>query len=78
MIPGLSSGSSVSLPDSLMDSLNFRIITRFQNKFNPFLDEGTVIMDDAMPDHEVISIQQTLYFAPDNIHSEYQYDQSGI
>ncbi|MBL7821415.1 MAG: transglycosylase SLT domain-containing protein [Saprospiraceae bacterium] len=64
VIPGLSSGSSVSLPDSLM--VEFVDYYRFQNKFNPVLDEARV-MDDAMPDHEVISFNRPFIFAPDNI-----------
>lgn len=63
-IPGLNSGSSVSLPDSLM--VEFVDYYRFQNKFNPVLDEAR-LMEDAMPDHEIISFNRPFIFSPDNI-----------
>ncbi len=66
VIPGLQSGSSVSLPDSLM--VEFVDYYRFQNKFNPILDEARILAgDEFAPDHEIISFNRPFIFAPDNI-----------
>ncbi|MBK8485371.1 MAG: transglycosylase SLT domain-containing protein [Saprospiraceae bacterium] len=66
VIPTMSFGSSVSLPDSLM--VEFIDYYMFQNKKNSFLDEARILLSgDGLLDHEIISFNRPFIFAPDNI-----------
>ncbi|HEX5626181.1 MAG TPA: transglycosylase SLT domain-containing protein [Saprospiraceae bacterium] len=68
VIPAMRSGSSISLPDSLM--VEFVDYYMFQNSKNNILAEARIMLQDGAPlDHEIISFNRPFIFAPDNLTS---------
>lgn len=66
IIPAMSSGACVSLPDSLMTE--FVDYYMFQNNKNQVMDDARVLLSgEAISDHEMISFNRPYIFAPDNI-----------
>lgn len=66
IIPAMSSGACVSLPDSLMTE--FVDYYMFQNNKNQVMDDARVLLPgEAISDHEMISFNRPYIFAPDNI-----------
>lgn len=65
-IPAMSSGSYVSLPDSLM--VEFVDYYMFKNIKNKVMDDARMLMPgESISDHEIISFNRPFIFAPDNI-----------
>lgn len=66
IIPSMSSGAYVSLPDSLM--VEFVDYYMFNNIKNKTMDDARMLMPgESLSDHEIISFNRPFLFAPDNI-----------